>query len=187
VVRTLQEFSLEPNGQAKTYQKPYPKFIDTIPYPMGFRVPDFARFTSEGTKTTYEHVRHFLAQASDFGITDIHKIRLFPLSLTRTAFNWFVSLAPNSIQTWEQIEQKFHEYFYNGETGLRLSHLAAVRQKHNETLIDYMRRFRDTRNKCNSLTIGEKDLAEPAFSGLIATIKDRLEGQDFLDTNQVLQ
>jgi hypothetical protein len=50
-----------------------------------------------------------------------------------------------------------------------------------------MRRLRDTRNKCYSLTIGEENLAEFAFSILIATLKDRLEGQYFLDTNQVLQ
>jgi hypothetical protein len=98
-----------------------------------------------------------------------------------------VSLAPNSIHTWEHLEQKFHEYFYTGETELRLSHLAAIRQKHNETVVEYMRRFRDTHNKCYSLTIGKKDLAKLAFSGLISTLKDRLEGQDFLDTNQVLQ
>jgi hypothetical protein len=98
-----------------------------------------------------------------------------------------VSLAPNSIHTWGNLEKKFHEYFYNRETELRLSHLTVITQKHNETVAEYMRRFRDTRNKCYSLTIGGKDLAELAFSGLISTLKDRLDGQDFLDMNQVLQ
>jgi hypothetical protein len=28
---------------------------------------------------------------------------------------------------WEHLEQKFHNYFYNGETELRLSHLAVVK------------------------------------------------------------
>jgi hypothetical protein len=36
---------------------------------------------------------------------------MFPLSLSRTGFTWFTSLAPNSIFTWAQLEQKFHEYF----------------------------------------------------------------------------
>jgi hypothetical protein len=119
-------------------------------------VPNFAEFTGEDTKTTFEHIRQFLAQASDFGITEVHEITLFPLSLT--ALHSIGSLALNSIQTWEQLEQKFHEYFYNGETELRLSHLAAVRQKHNESVVDYMRRFRDTRNKCYSLTMSKKIL-----------------------------
>jgi hypothetical protein len=39
-----------------------------------------------------------------------------------------------------------------------------------------MRRFRDTRNKCYGLTIGEKDLAELAFAGLSVALKDKMAG-----------
>jgi hypothetical protein len=60
------------------------------------------------------------------------------------AFNWFISLAPNSFNTWESLEQKFHEYFYNSETELRLSHLTGIKQKQGESVADYVRRFRDT-------------------------------------------
>jgi hypothetical protein len=61
VARTLREFGLEPKGRAKTYQKPFPDVFDTIPYPRVFRVPEFARFTGEDSKTTYEHIGQFLA------------------------------------------------------------------------------------------------------------------------------
>jgi hypothetical protein len=71
---------------------------------------------------------------------------MFPLLLFDTAFTWFTSLAPNSIFTWAQLKQKFHEYFYFGDTELRLSHLTAVKQKQNEPVAEYIRRFRDTRN-----------------------------------------
>jgi hypothetical protein len=74
------------------------------------------------------------------------KMRIFPLSLSDTAFTWFTSLALNSIFTWAQLEQKFHEYFYSRDTELRLSHLTAIKQKHTESIADYIRRFRDTRN-----------------------------------------
>jgi hypothetical protein len=106
VARTLREFRLQPKGRVKTYQKPYPEFFDSVSYPRGFRVPDFVKFTGEDSKTTYEHVGQFLAQVNDFGITDVHKITLFPLSLSSTAFNWFVSLLPNSMDTWERLEQR---------------------------------------------------------------------------------
>jgi hypothetical protein len=36
------------------------------------------------------------------------KLRMSSLSLFVTAFTWFTSLAPNSIFTWAQLEQKFH-------------------------------------------------------------------------------
>jgi hypothetical protein len=145
------------------------------------------KFTGEDSKTTYEHIGQFLAEVSDFGINDTHQIRLFPLSLSGTAFNWFVSLPPNSVDTWEHVEQKFHDYFYNGESELRLSHLVAVRQKANENDVEYMKRFRETHKKCYGLTIGERDLAELTFTGLNIALRDRLEGQDFSDINQVLQ
>jgi hypothetical protein len=69
---------------------------------------------------------------------------MFPLSLSSAAFTWFTSLAPNSIFTWAQLEQKFQEYLYSDDTKLRLSHLTAIKQKDNELVTDYLRRFRDS-------------------------------------------
>jgi DNA replication protein DnaC len=76
----------------------------------------------------------------------------------------------------EHIEQRLHEYFYNGETELRLSHLVGVRQKHNESIANYVRRFRETRNKYHSLTIVDKDLTELAFAGLTLVMQDKMDG-----------
>jgi hypothetical protein len=50
-----------------------------------------------------------------------------------------------------------------------------------------MWRFRDTRNICYGLNIGEKDLAELAFARLSTTLKDKMERQDLNDINQVMQ
>jgi hypothetical protein len=67
---------------------------------------DFTRFASDDARTTYEHIGQFLAQINDTGITDVHKVRLFPLSLSGTAFIWFTSLAPNSIDNWPTLESR---------------------------------------------------------------------------------
>jgi hypothetical protein len=136
---------------------------------------------------TYERVGQFLAQVNEIGINDMYKITLFPLSLSGTAFNWFVSMPAILFDTWERLEQKFHDYFYNRETELRLLHLVLVQQKNNEGVGDYKRRLWDIRNKCYGLTIDEKDLAEMAFAGLSPALKDRMDGLDFVDINQVLQ
>jgi hypothetical protein len=126
-------------------------------------------------------------QVSDTGITNMHKVKLFPLSLSGTAFNWFISLAPNSVNTWAGLEERFHEYFYNGETELKLSDLTAVRQKYTESVAEYVKCFRDTRNKCYSLTVWEKDLADLAVAGLSSYLHEKMEGVEFQDVNQVLQ
>jgi hypothetical protein len=112
---------------------------------------------------------------------------MFLLSLSSTAFTWFSSLNPNSVFTWAQLKQKFREYFYSGDTELRLSHLSTIKQKHNEPATDYIRRFRDTRNQCFNLNISDKDLANLAYSGLSPHLKEKLECHVFFDISQVLQ
>jgi hypothetical protein len=112
------------------------------------------------------------------GITNVHKIRMFPLSLTGAAFNWFTSLPPNSIDSWVSLEYKFHDYFYNGGVELRLSDLMSLRQKYTKTVSDYLRQFREVRNRCYNLTIAEKDLADLAFVGLTPYLWDKLDGQE---------
>jgi hypothetical protein len=106
--------------------------------------------------------------------------------LSSTTFTWLNSLAPNSIFTWAQLEQKFHEYFYSDDTELRLLHLTAIKQKHNEFVTDYIRRFRDTRNRCFNLNISDKDLPGLAYLGLSPHLKEKLESLIFFDVSHVL-
>jgi hypothetical protein len=113
-------------------------------------------------------------------------VRLFFLSLTHNVFSWFASLPVNSIHTWEQLEQKFHDHFYSGDNELRLSHLTSVKQKNDEPVTSYIRRFNETKNRCYNLVISKRDLAELAFNGLRSHIKEKLEGHEFIDVAQVL-
>jgi hypothetical protein len=100
----------------RVYQKPYPDYYDQLPYPRGYRVPEYSKFSEEDGKTTLEHVGQFILQYGEISSNDTLKLRMYPLSLSGTAFTWFTSLVSNSIFTWVQLEQKFHEYFYSGDT-----------------------------------------------------------------------
>ena len=101
------------------------------------------------------------------------KVCLFPLSLTGIAFSWFSALSPGSITTWSQLEQKFHDHFYSGDNELKLSHLTSVRQKHDESVLDYVKRFRDVKKRCYSLVIGERDLADLVLNGFKTRIEEK--------------
>ena len=68
-----------------------------------------------------------------------------------------------------------------------MSHLTAVKQKHNEPVSDYIRSFRDTRNRCFNLNLSERDIADLAFGGLSSALKDKLSSYDFIDVSQLLQ
>jgi hypothetical protein len=65
-----------------------------------------------------------------------------------------------------------------------LSHLTTIKQKHNEHAANYIRRFRDTRNRCFNLNISDNDLA---YSRLSPHLKEKLESHAFSDVSQVLQ
>ena len=110
----------------------------------------------------------------------------FILSLLGVIFTWFISLPPNSVYTFADLEQNFHDYFFIGETELKLSHLTSVKQKTHENISEYIRRFRDTRNWWHSLTISDRDLADLAFAGLLNFYKAKLDAQEFLDFSQIL-
>jgi hypothetical protein len=56
-------------------------------------------FSREDDKIKLEHVGQFILQCGEASANDALKQRIFPLSLSDTAFTWFNSLAPNSIFT----------------------------------------------------------------------------------------
>ena len=69
--------------------------------------------------------------------SDIYKLRLFFISIG-AAFTWFISLPPNSVHIWADLEQKFHNYFFIGETELKLSHLTSVKQKYMKVFLSIL-------------------------------------------------
>ena len=167
-------------------KKPYPSSFDSVQYPAGFRLPHFIKFNGDNNKSTFEHISQYLAQLGEAGSISELKVRLFSLSLIGTTFSWFSSLAPN-LGSWEQLEQKFKDYFFCKNYELKLSHLTSVKQIRDESVNDYIRRFCDTKNRCFSVNTAEKDLADLAFSNLCSHIKERLEGYDFFTITQVHQ
>jgi len=80
-------FGIELKDKTLVCQKPYPESFDFIPYPQNFKVTEFIKFTWEDSRTTWEHVSQFNAQMGIYGSLDHLKIRMFPLSLSGTAFS----------------------------------------------------------------------------------------------------
>jgi hypothetical protein len=119
----------------QSYQKPYNHRFDTVPYPQGARIPEFSKFSGENGRSTHEHIGQFLAHLGELADGEAFRVRLFSLSLTGTTFAWYAALPPNSINSWNELESKFHEHFF-----------ASVRQGCEESVNDYIWRFWDTRN-----------------------------------------
>ena len=96
-------------------------------FPAGWRIPEFTKFNGDDSRTTWEHVSQYVLQLGEAGFNDALRVRLFSLSLTGTAFSWFSSLAPNSIRNWAQLERKFHDHFFSGETEVKLLDLTSIK------------------------------------------------------------
>jgi hypothetical protein len=133
---------------ANSYKKPHNCVFDIHMFPPGFRAPDFVKFFGADNKSTREHISQFLAQLGDLFGTEAFRIRLFSLSLTGSAFAWYSSLPPNSINSWDEIEAKFHDHFFSDEYELEFTDLSKIQQGREESVHDYLKRFRDTRNCC---------------------------------------
>jgi hypothetical protein len=101
------------------------------------------------------------------------------LSLTGSAFTWFSSLAPNSVDSWNQLEQKFHDHFFSGDYRLKLTDLTMVKQGKYEMVSNYLKRFKEVKNCCFSLLLSDSDLAYLDAKGLKFALRERLEGVDF--------
>jgi hypothetical protein len=72
-------------------------------------------------------------------------------------------------------------------TELDLADLVTLRQEKDESVSDYIRRFRDTRNRCFQIHLTNKQLAGIAFDGLHYYLKEKLEGIQFFMLAQLHQ
>jgi hypothetical protein len=179
------EVSIVPEGQS--YRRPYHSQFDRLSYPQGTRIPEFTKFSGDQGKRTREHIDQFLSQLEELADTEAFRVRLFSLSLTGTAFTWFATFPPNSIFSWGDLEQNFHEHFFSGDYELDLVDLVALRQEKDESVSDYIRRFRDTRNRCFQIHLTDEQLAGIAFDGLRYYLKEKLEGIQFFTLAQLHQ
>jgi hypothetical protein len=100
------------------------------------------------------------------------RVRFFSQSLTGPAFGWYTSLGPDSIRTWKQLEEQFHIQYHSEPAEVGIANLAQVRQKRGETVAEYIQRFREMKNRCNSTRILEKEAVELASVGLLKLIRD---------------
>lgn len=140
------QFGLKPKEQSYMYRRPYPEWFDCVALLIRYRVPDFSKFSGQDDVSTIEHVGQFLAQCGEAACEEALRVRFFPLSLSRSAFTWFASLLPNSIQGWADPEKQFHKYFFAGMHEMKLTDLTTVRQRNDESVSDYVQRFCDIRS-----------------------------------------
>ncbi|CAL2238117.1 unnamed protein product [Prunus armeniaca] len=168
-------------GERPTYRKPYPPYIDQIPLSPGFKVPNFTLFNGEDPHaSSVEHVGRFSTQCIAIENNPLLKLRLFGNSLSGQAFTWYTNLPTNSIQTWEQMESVFHDYYYRIQPEVTISDLAALKQSEDEPAQDFINRFRKLKMKCR-IPMEERHFIQMAQAALKISLRKRFDGMLFGD------
>ena len=122
----LSELGINP-GRNQLYQRPYPDAYDWVPLPTGWRVPDFIKFSGDDNWSTWEHISQYVAQLGEASSSNSLRVCLFSLSFTGMAFSLFSALPPNSVRSWNELEQKFYDHFYTGDNEAKLIDLTSVK------------------------------------------------------------
>jgi len=181
------QFEIKSKVNTYSYRTPYPPAYDLIPLPNWYKVLDFTKFSRQDDTSTMEHVSRFIIQCGEGANRDELRVCLFSSSLSGSAFTWFISLPPNSVITWADLEKQFHKYFFSGVDEKKITDLVRLRQRNDESVESFVQRLRDVKNKCYSLVLDDWQLADLAFQGLLPHIKCKYASQDFESLSHLVQ
>jgi hypothetical protein len=134
-----------------------------------------------------EHIARYLMQLGEASSEEAFRVRYFAMSLTGPAFQWFTSLPPQSVSTWRELERKFHAHYFSGSTEKKLIDLTTLKQRHNETPLEFLRRFREVKGMCFSLNLPDDQLADMAVAGMLPAVREKLFGMEFDNLGQLSQ
>jgi len=152
----IDQFGIKPKVNTYSYRTPYPPAYDLIPLPNRYKVPDFTKFSGQDDTSTMEHVNRFIIQCGETANRDELRVRLFSSSLSGSAFTWFISLPPNSVITWADLEKQFHKYISSGVHEKKITDLVRLKQRNDESVESFVQRLREVKNKCYSLVLDDR-------------------------------
>jgi hypothetical protein len=180
------QFGLKPKNQGHVYIPLFPEWYHRVALPNRVKVPsEFTKFLGKDDTSTVEHIAWYLMQLGQASADEAFRIRYFPLSLTGPAFTWFTSLPAHSICSWNDLEQKYHAHYFISSNEKKLIDLTTLRQRNNETPMEFLRRFKKRKSMCFSLNILDDQLAGMAVAGMLPAIREKLFGMEFDDLGQL--
>jgi hypothetical protein len=182
------QFGLKPKLQGPAYTPPFSEWYYRVILPPRVKPPtEFVKFSGQDDTSTVEHIARYLMQLGEASADEAFRVRYFPLSLTGPAFQWFTSLPPQSVGTCKELEQKFHAHYFSGSTEKKLIDPTTLKQRHNETPMEFLRRFREVKGMCFSLTLPDDQLVDMAVAGMLPALREKLFGMEFDNLGQLSQ
>ena len=88
-----------PSQSTLVCSKPYTKRIDNLRMPMGYQPPKFQSFDGKGNPK--QHIAHFIETCNNAGTNGDLLVKQFVRFLRGNAFNWYIDLTPECIDSWD--------------------------------------------------------------------------------------
>ena len=74
-------------GRSRLFRKLYPDAFDLVSYPVGWRIPEFIKFSDDYNRTAWKHISQYVSLLGEASSSNALRVRLFSLSLTGSAFS----------------------------------------------------------------------------------------------------
>jgi len=65
--------------------------------------------------------------------------------------------------TWADLEKQFHKYLFSGVHEKKITDLVRLKQRSDESVESFVQRLWEVKNKCYSLVLDDRQLANLAF------------------------
>ncbi|KAM0857946.1 hypothetical protein ACQ4PT_048133 [Festuca glaucescens] len=131
-----------PHSSESELEKPYEAWHDLVSFPSGWHPPKFRQFDRTGDAR--EHLAYFEAACGDTANSSSLLLRQFSGSLTGPAFHWYSRLPVGSISSWSGMKEVFRKHFVAMKKDFSVVELSQVRQRREESIDDYIVRFRNS-------------------------------------------
>ena len=89
----------------------------------------------------------------------------FVHSLKRNAFDWYIDLESDSLDSWDQMEREFLNRFYSTRRTVSMMELTNTKQWKDEPVVDYINRWRSLSLDCKDRLL-ELSAVEMCIQGM---------------------
>jgi hypothetical protein len=132
------------------------------------------------------HISKFIDSMGAYAGNGDLCLREFSKSLDDRAYIWYTTLPPESVKTWEDMDELFCGKHFQAKEKITLVNLHTTKQVSGEDLLHYIHRFRDISLDCYA-NYEESELVGVCIDSMLPEFRAHLENLDISRFAQLLQ
>ena len=143
------------------------------PLPRKFKFPNMKKYS--GTDDPHLHLKQYMTYMSATELTNSQITKHFLLSLEGAPIRWYYTLEPSIQNDWKELYAAFiKQYGLNTPMDVSLRDLQNVKQKFNESFVEYLTRWRE-KLSLMKYRLAESDQLMIVIEGCIPMLSRKLK------------